>query len=139
MTSREFNPGFRLSTIDVVVLLCGISGSFFLSSISTEISFIIAFVVGHFFLFCNVFRISRVPELVWAGTFTGLTYCTITYSTPAWAISILISLAVTTANIILEMRKPSYHGVFWERVNPQLKQWMEGNSPLEVTTNSARN
>jgi hypothetical protein len=27
--------------------------------------------------------------------------------------------------VIFEMRKPSYHGVFWRRVNPNLRQWWE--------------
>ncbi|CAK0748261.1 hypothetical protein CCP3SC1_1760005 [Gammaproteobacteria bacterium] len=33
---------------------------------------LIGLVLGHFFLFCNVFRVTRQTELIWAGAFITL-------------------------------------------------------------------
>lgn len=87
------------------------------------ISFIIAFVLTHFFLFCNVFRVSRPLELAWSGLFIALTYCTIRFGQPAWLVSIALSLLATVVAIALTMRRPSYHGVFWKSINPTLREW----------------
>jgi hypothetical protein len=80
-------------------------------------------VVGHFFLFCNVFRVSRALELAWSGVFTVLAAATLASGYPGWYFTAAISLAMTVAVVALEMRKPSYHGIFWQRVNPRLPEW----------------
>jgi hypothetical protein len=76
--------------------------------------------VGHFFLFCNVFRVSRAPELVWAGVFLALAGSTIALGVPGWPATVAASLATTVVVVTLEMRKPSYHGIGWRRINPTL-------------------
>jgi hypothetical protein len=113
--------------LDVMVLVIGIS--FFLVLIKTypPISFVIAFTTGHFFLFCNVFRIARPLEFLWAGIFIALSGCTIFCGFPNWPITIAISLCVTTAVIVCEMKKPSYHGFGWQQINPELKNWWDAN------------
>ena len=68
-----FQPGFRLSAIDVIVILVGAIASVVLWSTVWWIGFVIAFVVAHFFLFCNVFRVARPLELAWSGLFIVLT------------------------------------------------------------------
>jgi hypothetical protein len=122
-----FQPGFRLSFIDVVVLVIGATASAALWNAVWWIGFIVAFVVAHFFLFCNVFRIARPLELAWAGVFIALVYGTIAFSVPGWPAAIAGSLAVTVAVIALEMRKLSYHGVLWQRINPALPEWWSAN------------
>jgi hypothetical protein len=79
----------------------------------------------HFFLFCNVFRIARSSELVWAAIFVGCAAGTIMADTPGWIITTALSLLVTAAVVIVEMRKPSYHGLAWERINPELPVWWQ--------------
>jgi len=128
MPDREFKPGFRLSIVDVGVLLIGIPTIVWLSRDVPVVAFVVAFALGHFFLFCNVFRISRPPELIWAGVFTGLASATISSGTPGWAITIALSLAVTVAVVLVEMRKPSYHGVGWKKINPGLIDWWKHQS-----------
>jgi len=119
----NFNPGFRLSFIDIIVLLLGVSLSLGLYSIIPLASFIILFVIGHFFLFCNVVRLSRVPELVWASSFIILAGSTLLYELLSWLMVVLISLITTILLVFLEMRKPGYHGILWQQINPNLKQW----------------
>jgi hypothetical protein len=96
--------------------------------VSVPASFVVLFVVGHFFLFCNVFRIARGLELTWGGLFVALATATLASGYPGWYATSAISIAMTTAVIAFEMRKPSYHGVFWQRVNPQLPEWWRANS-----------
>ncbi len=119
----EFRPGFRINALDSMVLAVSSVAILSIVSISQEIAFIIGYAVGHFFLFCNVFRISRKPELVWAGIFVVLGACNILLGIPDWLLLIVSTLVVTIAVISLEMRKKSYHGILWRKVNPELEQW----------------
>jgi len=51
---------FRLSTIDVIVLVAGAITASALATLNYwSWGFVIAFVLGHFFLFCNVVRMAR--------------------------------------------------------------------------------
>ena len=88
---------------------------------------VIAFVVSHFFLFCNVFRIARKPELIWAAVFTALTGSTVVTNKPGWIITFTSSFLVAVVLIYLETRKPHYHGIGWQRINPGLREWWETN------------
>jgi hypothetical protein len=85
----------------------------------------VGFVLGHFFLFCNVFRIPRRSELIWAASFVFLCVSTITTGIPGWTWTIIISLVVTVMLIWMEMKKPSYHGILWKQINPGLQEWWE--------------
>jgi hypothetical protein len=120
LNGTKFSPGFRLSLVDAAILAAGASTAMFAPR---PLSIVVGTVVGHFFLFCNVFRMSRKPELVWATTFVLLAAATIAQSLPGWPWTVGISVAMAGMLIALEMRKPSYHGVGWQTVNPRLPQW----------------
>lgn len=49
--------------------VAGIVGALSLWSTAWWLGFIVAFVVGHFFVFCNIFRVARPLELAWSGVF----------------------------------------------------------------------
>jgi len=121
----EFRPGFRFSAFDALLLVVGLVGAALAWPKTWWPGLVIAFVVGHFFLFCNVFRISRGLELIWALNFIVLTRFTIVNGFPSWTATVSLSLAVTFAVIGIGLRKPSYHGIGWRRVNPKLPQWWE--------------
>lgn len=72
MNKAEFNPGFRLSVFDIAILISGLLGAQFVRIIGIDLSYMLLFVVGHFFYFCNVTRMSRIPKLVWAVCFVVL-------------------------------------------------------------------
>jgi len=120
---KEFAPGFRLSLRDVVVILLGIAAAAYLFGVEPWWSFIVVFVVAHFFLFCNVVRMARPLELIWAATFLALASATLLTEAPGWPITVAASLVVTVAVVGLQMRKPSYHGLGWQRINPGLRDW----------------
>jgi hypothetical protein len=121
----DFQPGFRLSKIDVAVLVIGISSSVYIYSILPILSLIILFVISHFFIFCNITRMSRIPELIWATTFLVLATLSILHGIPSWVITCLTSGFLTLILIFLETKKPSYHGIFWKQINPNLLAWFK--------------
>ena len=125
-----FAPGFRLSVFDLVVLISGMGGAIFLSSKVGVAGLAVAFVVGHFFLFCNVFRISRKPELIWAVVFISLAAATMLAETPGWLVTFGGSFLLALGLIYRETKQPSYHGVGWQRLNPHLQDWWENERGL---------
>ena len=127
MGDGKYNPGFRISTFDFVVLVTAAVVVVTLSSIVGPVGLLIAFVVGHFFLFCNVFRIARNLELTWAGAFVAFAGVTITLQSPGWSVTIVATLCVSFVVIFIEARKPSYHGIGWKLINPNLRVWWDAN------------
>lgn len=127
MFTAEFKPGFRLSKIDSVFLLAALIISTIGYPYSSMISFAILFVTGHFFLFCNVFRLSRLPELIWSVSFVTLSTVTSISNAPSWVVSASICIGLAFVLIALETRKPGYHGIFWEKLNPDLPIWFSKN------------
>ncbi len=117
----EFKPGFRLSLMDAAVIVLGIAGGLFLARLDPLFGFLVGFVVGHFFLFCNVFRISRPPELIWAAVFTALSGATLVTGLPGWNATIGTSILIAILAILRETGAPSYHGIFWRHFNPDLE------------------
>ena len=127
MPKRAFSPGFRLSPVDVAVLVLAAALVVTLAFIHVWISGVIAFVVGHFFLFCNIIRMARPLELVWAGVFLTLAGGTVLFAMPPRPATYGLSLLTTAVVVAAEMKKPSYHGIGWQRINPQLRDWWKSN------------
>lgn len=72
---------------------------------------------------CNVFRLSRLPELVWAVAFTLLASCTHYYGTLDWQSIVAISVGVAAVQITRDTRKPGNHIVGSRTLNPGLQAW----------------
>lgn len=125
---REFNPGFRLSLTDIIVLIVGLSICAYMYSASQLISYIVGCVVFHFFIFCNIVRMSRIPELIWSVVFISIVWLSSSFEELSGLIAILIVFACTVLLVILEIMKPSYHGFMWQKLNPSLPQWFESNN-----------
>lgn len=106
-------------------------------SVNVWWAFCLAFVVLHFFLFCNVFRLARPLELLWAAVFVMLAGATIVFDQPGWLVTTALSLIVTFIVVAVEMRKPSYHGIAWRQINPNLLQWWEAHVAHNSQTGQA--
>lgn len=128
MAAAPFKPGFRIDLIDALVLIAGAAGAVFAARVEWWMGTLIAFAVGHFFLFCNVFRVGKPLELSWSALFVALAGCTIVLEQPGWVITLGATLLATVLVIALQMRKASYHGIAWQRINPGLPQWWEAQS-----------
>ena len=123
----DFRPGFRLSEIDVGVLMLGVLASVLLARFDESFAVALLFTLAHFFLFCNVLRMSRPLELVWALLFVLLAASTIRTGFPPWSYTFCAMLAVTAILAVVQVQRSSYHGVFWRQLNPNLPQWWAVN------------
>lgn len=125
MDKSTFKPGFYFTASDVVVLVVGLVVSIIIGSKIWQGGLIVAFVVSHFFLFCNVFRISRSSELMWAAGFVLITASTILTQYPGWSATVIGGLVLSSLLIWKETKKEGYHGIYWQNWNPDLPDWWE--------------
>jgi hypothetical protein len=88
-------------------------------------------VVGNFFLFCNVFRVARALELIWAVFATVLTITAAVTGFPGWTLTAICCGLATALVIVYEMKKTSYHGWGWKIINPELPAWWDAQNPDE--------
>ncbi len=118
--------GFRCSPWDAVVLL--LAGGLLLALRPTWSSpvWALAVVLGHFFLFCNVFRIHRNKELLWGVLFLVNAAFWVTGGQIDWSKVLPTQTPVTLGVIAWEMRGPWYHGVWAKRINAQLDRFLSG-------------
>ena len=114
---------------DAAVIVLGIAAASWLWTVEPWWAAMVLFVVGHFFLFCNVVRMARPYELAWAAVFVALASATLLTGAPGWPLTAALSLGVTLAVVVLQMRRPSYHGIAWQRINPGLRSWWDASLP----------
>ncbi len=118
--------GLRFSLLDGIVLAVAVVATAATYDFTAGLSLLGLFVVAHFFLFCNVFRIRRKPELIWAGVFVA--------NCLAWSIFHRLHIAgiclpqclLTAILVIYEIRQPTYHGVFARSWNARLDEYLAG-------------
>jgi hypothetical protein len=122
---HAFAPGFRLSALDVIILVAGAVAAFALAMVIWWWGFVVGFALAHFFLFCNVVRMARSLELAWATVFVVLVAATVALDAPVWPVTASVSLVATVVVVVVQMRKPSYHGLGWRCINPGLPAWWE--------------
>lgn len=123
--------GLRLSVLDCVVLIGTVIATVVLWLPTEGLSVIAGLVVGHFFLFCNVFRIPRKPELVWGGLFLAMCVALLLLDcfTPAFVCGFVVP--ITLAVLTYSLRLPTYHGIYADRVNPRLDDYLTGRTDAE--------
>ena len=121
--------GFRFSLMDAIaigVFLSAASGLWYLGS---PLWWLLLIATGHFFLFCNVFRIVRRRELIWAGLFVLNVGVWAWLDRLTWTGVLFCQLPITVVLIVADIRAAGYHGVFAKRLNPQLNEYLEGRLP----------
>jgi hypothetical protein len=104
--------GIRFSRVDAVVLVAGAGLTWALWRPLGQFALLVPVTLFHFLLFCNVFRVRRGVELLWAGVFV--------VNFAAWALSgdfswwgvLGVQVPVTLGILVVEVRHPRYHGVF---------------------------
>lgn len=126
----KFKPGFRLSILDILVLVVSFFGAFKVYELSAYMAFIILFVIGHFFIFCNVIRINWKSEIIWATFFVFLGASKVPVG---WHFT--LSFLLTLILVYIDIKKPSYHGAFWKILNPKLMDWFVEKKGFRRTEN----
>lgn len=105
-------PGFRFSVVDgLFLLLCAVAIVLLRERLGTFV-WIIAAAAGHFFLFCNVFRVRRSYELIWTAVFLANVTAWTWAGRFSWTAVLAVQFPVTVAVVALEIRSPRYHGIF---------------------------
>lgn len=118
--------GFRFSVVDgVAIALCAL-GVYFLRDLMLEFVWILPVALGHFFLFCNIFRVRRNYELAWVALFLANFTGWFLSGEFSWAGVLALQTPVTVIAIAAEMRSPRYHGLLSGRINPRLREYLSG-------------
>jgi hypothetical protein len=124
--SRQRTAGFRFSLVDgCAIALCAF-GVWGLWDLLGEFVWILPVALGHFFLFCNVFRVRRGYELAWAALFL-INFSAWFLLGFSWAGVLAAQAPVTLLAIGAEMRSPRYHGVFSRRLNERIDEYLCGS------------
>ena len=122
----EFKPGFRIFITDIIFIVALAIFAVSISSINRYLSIIIFLPCIQFFLFCNVFRIRRKTELIWATLYLIVGYCGYYFQINTYLIAFIL---LTTGMLLIfrEFKHPGYHGIMWRRINPNLEYWFKEN------------
>lgn len=121
--------GFRFFATDAVVIGVLAAAAIVLHQIENPLSWILIVVAGHFFLFCNIVRIRRTFEVVWAGLFISNIAAWLWFAELSWIRVLCVQLPITACLIFAETRSARYHGVLAPRTNPRLNDYLAGKIP----------
>lgn len=115
--------GFRIFFSDMSVAFCVMVVAWFIwywaqgDKLYQLLALLPLVILGHFFLFCNVFRISRKLELVWGIVFiiVALAHLDFDRRSPAawlfWLSMTTIQSPITVAVLIWAIFTEDYHGI----------------------------
>lgn len=109
--SRKNGPGFRCSRLDLPVIVISILVAFLAYSWIGQWALVLPVVLGHFFLFCNVFRIGNRLEYVWAGIFLVNVSVWTFLDDLDWLRIMIWQSPVTLLILFIAVRRSNYHGV----------------------------
>jgi len=122
----ERKAGFRLSVVDVLFIAAAAVATVFLRGRLGINVWVIPFAVGHFFLFCNVFRVRRNYELAWVAIFFANVAAWALADRFSWPPVLLTQAPFTLITIGLEMRSRDYHGIGCRRINAaHREEWLK--------------
>ncbi len=108
--------GFRFSPTDLIAIVVCAVVTLATLSILEEIAWLLPITLGHFFLFCNVFRVRREFELFWAGVFVLNVACWALAGQFDWLRILAVQTPLTAILIITTCIRPDYHGIFCAKV-----------------------
>lgn len=103
--------GFRMSALDALILVAGGAAGWMLWAPLGSFALLFPFIVAHFFLFCNGFRVRRSYELIWAAAFVANFAVWTAAGEFSWWSVLLTQAPVTVAVIAAEVMSSRYHGI----------------------------
>ncbi len=110
-------PGFRFWWLDAVLIVLCTFLTWVMWDLLGWFSLVFSVTLGHFFLFCNVFRIRRTYELVWAAIYLANIFYWVFLREFSWLGILTLQTPVTVVLIALEVGSPRYHGIFCGRLS----------------------
>jgi hypothetical protein len=118
--------GFRFSLTDAFALVLFGAAAVGLQRLGSSLWWLVLVVAIHFFLFCNVFRLVRRRELLWAGLFVLNVGFWLLLDHLDWFNVLAVQLPASVGVIAWELKAPRYHGIFADRLNPRLDEYLNG-------------
>ncbi|HEY3360163.1 MAG TPA: hypothetical protein VGQ83_43325 [Polyangia bacterium] len=115
MGTRDAGCGLRFSVRDAAILAGAGLTALLARDLPGQPGILVLVVVGHFFLFCNVIRLRRRFELIWAAAFVTLAVAMSLTGRLRWPTVVLGVMPITAALIVAEVRSLRYHGVWCRR------------------------
>ena len=110
-TNSKRPCGFRFSLHDLFTTLAVTGLTWALVFWLGTLGWLPLIVLGHFFLFCNVFRIGMRPELIWTAVFVVNVSAWWLAGATDWVPVLLTQTPVTVFLCVRAIRDPRYHGV----------------------------
>jgi hypothetical protein len=121
--------GFRFSLTDAAALVLLGATVAILNRVGSDLWWIVTLVAAHFFLFCNVFRVVRRRELIWAAVFVvNVGFWLLLGRLDGFKV-LVCQLPISAVIIAWEIRAARYHGILADRVNPALQDYIQGRVP----------
>lgn len=112
--------GFRISLVDIIFIILAFL-VFFVNPFSWFLDygfddflrFLVPYIVFNFFLFCNVFRVRTIFELLWVTiAFCNAFLCLFSWNGLGFVDFFIYQSLVTVVVIFMEISSESYHGIF---------------------------
>ncbi|MCC6881031.1 MAG: hypothetical protein IT576_02670 [Verrucomicrobiales bacterium] len=103
--------GFRFSLTDALVLTAATVLTVWLWRREFVLWWALPLVLGHFFLFCNVFLVRRWLEILWALSFLVNAGLHLLQGDTGWWPVAGIQLPFTVGVVTWEILSPGYHGI----------------------------
>jgi hypothetical protein len=111
------SAGLWFTWLDGLAIVLGAGATWIAWRFVGSAALLLPLTLGHFFLFCNVFRIRRSYEVGWALAFLVNTGVWLHRGDASWPRILAVQTPVTLGLILFEMRSPRYRGVFRDRLN----------------------
>jgi len=108
--------GFRFSAMDAFIFAGGLLTTIAIWYFDEFFALVIPYLLGHFFLFCNTFRIGGERSLIWVGSFLANVY--IWLNTHNLVILLGIQALITFVLIVQCVLGKNYHGLACVQINP---------------------
>ncbi len=108
--------GFRFSLTDAVVILVCAGATWGLRQPIGPLILVCPVALGHFFLFCNVFRVGRPSEIIWSVLFIVNCVVWVPFDVLGWLRLIAAQSPAALAVIALTITRRDYHGWGWSVV-----------------------
>jgi len=124
LTASRRTWGFRFSILDAVAIAAFAAVIAGLHWLGGSLWWLVAIAAVHFFLFCNVFRVIRHRELIWAALFILNVAFWLLLGRLDWFSVLACQLPVSVGVIAWEAKATRYHGIFADRLNPNLKDYL---------------
>lgn len=128
MRKAQRTWGLRFGPGDAsFLLICAIATVLLWQSLP-QLAPIVPLACGAFFLFCNVFRIARKLELIWAGLLLLNVGALLALNAFSWLLILGIQIPLTGIVLWIEIRSPRYHGIFATQLNPHLQRYLQAGT-----------